>query len=119
MKVKNAVVAVENLEESAKFYRDILGMEEVRRFSPRPGLTIAFFKDEGEAMIELIEGEEGKKGLYMVGMEIEDMDAELAKLKAKGVELNRGPFGAPGGPRIAFLDGPDGLEIELIEPADK
>ena len=106
MKVKNAVVAVENLEESAKFYRDILGMEEVRRFSPRPGLTIAFFKDEGEAMIELIEGEEGKKGLYMIGMEIEDMDAELAKLKAKGVELNRGPFGAPGGPRIAFLDWP-------------
>lgn len=115
MKVKNAVVSVENLEESAKFYRDILGMDEIRRFSPRPGLTIAFFKGEGEATIELIEGEEGKKGLYMVGMEVEDMDAELAELKAKGVELTRGPFGAPGGPKIAFLDGPDGVEIELIE----
>lgn len=116
MKVKNSVVAVENLEESAKFYTDILGMDEVRRFSPRPGLTIAFFKGEGEATIELIEGEEGKKGLYMVGMEIEDMDVELTKLKAKGVELTRGPFGALGGPRIAFLEGPDGVEIELIEP---
>ena len=115
MKMKNAVVAVENLEESAKFYIDTLGMDEIRRFSPRPGLTIAFFKGEGEAMIELIEGEEGKKGLYMVGMEIEDMDTEVAKLKDNGVELNRGPFGAPGGPRIAFLDGPDGVEIELIE----
>lgn len=119
MMVKNAVVAVENLEESAKFYRDILGMDEIRRFSPRPGLTIVFFKGEGEATIELIEGEEGKKGLYMVGMEIKDMNAELAELKAKGVELNRGPFGTPGGPKIAFLDGPDGIEIELIEPADK
>ncbi|MGZ7135260.1 MAG: VOC family protein [Methanobacterium sp.] len=115
MKVKNAVVSVLNLEESAKFYRDILGMEEVRRFSPREGLTIAFFKGEGEATIQLIEGEEGKKGLYMVGMEIDDMEAELANLKSKGVKLTRGPFGAPGGPKIAFLEGPDGVEIEFIE----
>ncbi len=115
MKLKNAVVAVENLEESAKFYRDILGMEEIRRFSPQPSLTLAFFKGEGEAMIELVEGVEGKKGLYMVGMEVEDMDAELAKLKAKGIKLNRGPSDTAGGPRIAFLDGPDGVEIELLE----
>ncbi len=116
MKVKNAVVAVVDLDESAKFYNEILGMDETRRFSPRPGLTIAFFRGEGEATIELIEGEEnGKKGLYMVGMEVEDMDAELEGLKSKGVVLTRGPFGAPGGPRIAFLDGPDGVEIELIE----
>ncbi len=68
MKIKNSVVAVENLDESAKFYTDVLGMDEIRRFSPGPGLTIAFFKGEGEATIELIEGEEGKKGLYMVGI---------------------------------------------------
>ena len=116
MKVKNSVVAVENLEESAKFYRDILGMDEIRRFNPRPGLTIAFFKGEGEATIELIEGEEGKKGLYMIGLEIEDMDATVADLKSKGVELTRGPFGAPGGPKIAFLEAPNGVELELIEP---
>lgn len=117
MKVKNAVVAVENLEESAKFYRDILGMDEVRRFSPRPGLTLAFFKGEGEATIELVHGEEGKNGLYMVGMEIDDMDVEISKLKAEGVKIKEGPYGAPGGPKIAFLEGPDGVDIELIEPA--
>jgi lactoylglutathione lyase len=116
MKVKNAVIAVDDLDESARFYTEVLGMVEIRRFSPRPGLTIAFFQGEGEAMIELIDGEDnGKKGLYMVGMEVMDMDAELDSLKSKGVELTRGPFGAPGGPRIAFLDGPDGVEIELIE----
>jgi len=115
MRIKNSVVAVKNLEESAKFYTDVLGMDEIRRFSPRPDLTIAFFKGEGEATIELIEGEEGKRGLYMVGIEVDDMDREVANLKAKGVELTSGPFGAPGGPKIAFLNGPDGVEIELIE----
>lgn len=116
MKVKNSVVAVENLDESASFYTDVLGMEEVRRFSPVKGLTIAFFKGEGEATIELVEGEKGKKGLYMVGVEVEDMAEEIAKLKAKGVELTRGPIGPPGGSKVAFLEGPDGVEIELIQP---
>jgi len=116
MKVKNAVIAVKNLDKSAKFYTKILGMKEVRRFSPQPNLTIAFFQGEGEAMIELIEGEEtDKMGLFLVGMEVDDMDAEVASLKANRVELTRGPFGPPGGPRIAFLEGPDDVEIELIE----
>jgi lactoylglutathione lyase len=119
MKVKNVAIAVENMEESTKFYTEILGMKEVRRFSPQPSLTIALFKGEGEAMIELIENEADKKGLFLVGLEVEDMDAEVVNLKAKGVELTRGPFGPPGGPRVAFLDGPDGVEIEMIENMDK
>jgi len=91
-------------------------MDEIRRFSPVEGLTIAFFKGEGEATIELVEGEEGKQGLFMVGIEVENMDDEIAALKSKGVKLTRGPLGAPGGPIIAFLEGPDGVEIELIQP---
>jgi predicted enzyme related to lactoylglutathione lyase len=51
----------------------------------------------------------------LIGMEVEDMDEEVANLKVNGVELTRGPFGAPEGPRIAFLMGPDDVEIELIE----
>lgn len=116
MRVKNSVVAVKNLDESAKFYTDVLGLEEVRRFSPRPGLLIAFYKGEGEAAVELIEGEQGKNGLYMIGMEVEDIDKEVAKLKSQGAEIKGGPFGEHGGPKIAFLDGPDGVEIELIQP---
>jgi lactoylglutathione lyase len=115
MMLKNVAIAVENMEESAKFYTEILGMDEIRRFSPQPGLNIALFQGEGEAMIELIENEDNKNGLFLVGMEIEDMDTEVANLKANGIELTRGPFGTPGGPRVAFFDGPDSVEIELIE----
>ena len=115
MMLKNVAIAVENMEESAKFYTEILGMDEIRRFSPQPGLNIALFQGEGEAMIELIENEDNKNGLFLVGMEIEDMDIEVANLKANGIELTRGPFGTPGGPRVAFFDGPDSVEIELIE----
>ncbi len=115
MILKNVAIAVENMEKSAKFYTDVLGMEEVRRFSPQPGLNIVMFKGEGEAMVELIENENDKKGLFLIGMAVDDMDSEIANLKAKEIELTRGPLGKPGGPRVAFLEGPDGVEIELIE----
>lgn len=118
MMVQNVIISVENLEESARFYGEILGMDEIRRFSPKAGLNIAVFQGEGEAVIELIEGEEGKEGLYMVGMVVRDLDVEVANLKSKGVELTRGPISIPGGSRLAFFDGPDGVEIELIEHKD-
>jgi hypothetical protein len=37
----------------------------------------------------------------------------MANLKANGVELTRGSFNAPGGPIVAFLEGPDGLEYRI------
>ena len=54
----------------------------------------------------------------MVGMVVKDLDVEIANLKTKGIELTRGPISAPGGSRLAFLNGPDGVEIELIEHED-
>ena len=114
MMVKNVAIAVENLEKSAKFYTDVLGMKEVRRFSPQPGLNIVLFKGEGEAMVELIENEKNnEKGLFLIVWLSRIWMLKL-NLKDKGIELTRGPLGKPGGPRVAFLDGPDGVEIELI-----
>lgn len=34
---------------------------------------MSFFKVEGDANIELVEGEEGKQGLFMVGIEVENI----------------------------------------------
>jgi hypothetical protein len=45
----------------------------------------------------------------MVGIEVENMDDEIATLKSRGVKLTRGPLCAPVGPKIAFLEGPDGV----------
>ncbi|MGZ7136154.1 MAG: VOC family protein, partial [Methanobacterium sp.] len=56
MKVKYTNIAVDDLEESIKFYSDVLGFTENRRFNPGKGMTIAFLKGEGDSMIELTEG---------------------------------------------------------------
>lgn len=81
MKIKHATIGVADMEESIKFYTEILGLEIDHQFNPYPGVTITFLKGEGDAMIELIESLEdpqnlqkfSKRGLMAVGMDVEDV----------------------------------------------
>ncbi|MBU8545941.1 VOC family protein [Roseomonas sp. F4] len=54
-------------------------------------------------------------GIEHIGLGVDDLDAALADLKAKGVPLISGPTEARPGVRIAFLQAPDGVRVELIE----
>lgn len=123
MKVKYTNIAVENLDESIKFYTDVLGFEENRLFNPEEGLTIAFLKGDGDSMLELTKGIEnldpkmkGKTGLFMVGLEVSDMDKAAREIQDKGVKFTRGPIETANGTKIAFLKDPQGVQIELIQP---
>jgi lactoylglutathione lyase len=123
MKIKYTNIAVKNLEESVKFYTDKLGFKENRRFNPEKGVTIAFLRGDGDSMIELTEGLENldpkmknQKGLFMVGLEVSDMDKTTKELQNKGVKFTRGPIDTPNGTKIAFLKDPEGVQIELIQP---
>jgi lactoylglutathione lyase len=56
-------------------------------------------------------------GYGHVALVVEDLDAELARLRSAGIEAERPPY-APGGRtdyRICFLTDPDGYRIELID----
>lgn len=123
MKVKYTNIAVDNLNESIKFYTEVLGFEESHRFNPEKGMNIVFLKGDGESMIELTEGIEnldpkmkGQKGLFMIGLEVSDMDRTARELQDKGIKFIRGPIDTPHGTKIAFLEDPQGVQIELIQP---
>ncbi|MBP7868467.1 MAG: VOC family protein [Firmicutes bacterium] len=122
MKVSYAAIAVKDLAESVRFYTEVLGLREVRRFQPRPGMTIAFLRGEGEGMIELVEGLDAREwpidsgsALLLIGLEVRDMDGAARDLAARGVGFTRGPIAAEGGTKIAFLKDPNGVELELIQ----
>ncbi len=51
-------------------------------------------------------------GVYQLAFTVEDLDAEVAKLQAKGAELEDLK---PNGLMMAFFKGPDNVQIELIE----
>jgi len=54
-------------------------------------------------------------GVEHIGLAVDDLDAALADLAAKGVTLLSGPTQARPGVRIAFIEAPDAVRVELIE----
>ena len=56
-------------------------------------------------------------GLEHLGVNVDDMDAELERLEGLGAELIEGPADMPNGIRIAFIKTPDDVRMELVQPA--
>jgi lactoylglutathione lyase len=116
---------VADLEKTVSFYKEVLGLEEVNRFTSGRGSQLVFFKAPGsEELIELCKYDES--GPVIVGpdlthlaFEVPDLEAFAAHAASKGYPLSDGPHASPSGSVIAFIDAPEGYEIELIQPAKK
>ena len=55
-------------------------------------------------------------GLEHVAFDTAAIETDIARLTGLGAKLQDGPIQVPGGPRVAFLHGPDDVRIELVEP---
>ena len=112
---------VHDLEKTISFYKDVLGLHEVRRHTSGRGSQLVFLKAPGsDEEIELCKFDES--GPIVVGadlthlaFEVEDLDEFAKKAAAKGYPLSDGPHKTSGGSAIAFIDAPEGYEIELIQ----
>jgi lactoylglutathione lyase len=112
---------VDDLERTVKFYRDILGLEEVRRHTSPRGSELVFFKAPGsQEEIELCyfpgsESVQVQPDLTHLAFEIESLEAFGKHLAAHGLKYSDGPTTTSSGSVIAFVDAPEGYEIELIQ----
>jgi lactoylglutathione lyase len=112
---------VNDLERTVKFYRDILGLEEVRRHKSPRGSELVFFQAPGSPEeIELCyfpgsESVQVQPDLTHLAFEIESLEAFGKHLAAHGLKYSDGPTTTSSGSVIAFVDAPEGYEIELIE----
>jgi len=114
MKVKYATIIVKDMDESIKFYTEVMGFEIDSQHNPYPGLTITLLKGEGDAMIELIKNTENEIGLFSVGMEVEDINTTVKELKSKGAKITKEPMPITIG-TLVFLEDPNGATIVLIQ----
>ncbi len=111
---------VHDLEKTVSFYKDVLGLEELRRHTSGRGSQLVFLKAPGsDEEIEICKFDES--GPVMIGpdlthlaFEVDDLDKFAKHAATKGYALSDGPH-ATGTGRIAFIDAPEGYEIELIE----
>lgn len=114
---------VADLDKTVSFYKDVLGLVEVRRHKSPRGSELVFLKaPQSEELIEICcyPG----SGPVIVGPDlthlafgVDDLDAFAAHAAAKGYPLSDGPTKSPGGSSFAFIDAPEGYEIELIQEA--
>ena len=115
---------VTDLEKTVSFYKDVLGLEETRRHTSGRGSQLVFFKAPGsEEEIELCKFDES--GPVVVGpdlthlaFEVDDIEEFAKHSAAKGYPLSDGPHKSSSGV-IAFIDAPEGYEIELIQPTPR
>ena len=119
MKYLHTMVRVTDLDASLRFYRDALGLVELRRNEyPQGRYTLLFLAAPGDesAQIELTfnwdpETYTGGRNFGHLAYAVEDIYATCARLRDHGVTINRPPRDG----RMAFVRSPDQISIELLQ----
>jgi len=114
-----------DLERTVKFYKEILGLEEVRRHKSPRGSELVFMKAPGsEELIELCSFPNSgpvqvQPDLTHLAFEIESLEEFGKHLAKHGLKYSDGPTMKDDGGGFAFIDAPEGYEIELIQRGKK
>lgn len=122
-KLLHTRMRVNDLERTVKFYEDALGLTCARRHTSPRGAQLAFLTTpNSEEEIEICQlanspAVQVQPDLMHLAFEVEDLEAFAAELKKKGYPLSDGPTKSGSGSVIAFIDAPEGYEVELIQRA--
>jgi lactoylglutathione lyase len=118
MKFCWTTIHVKNMENSLKFYEEIVGLKINNRFNAGSKMEIVFL-GQGETKIELIYNEEEKdiniSKSISLGFEVESVDKMISFIKEKGLEVHSGPFQPNPSTKFFYVEDPNGLKIQFVE----
>jgi lactoylglutathione lyase len=116
---------VNDLERTVSFYKEILGLTEVRRHKSPRGSELVFLKTpQSEELIEICSFPASgpvqvQTDLTHLAFEVDSLETFGQHLAAHGLKYSDGPTLRENGGGFAFIDAPEGYEIELIQPPTK
>ena len=122
-KLLHTRMRVNDLERTVKFYQDALGLTVARRsISPRGAQIVFLATPNSDEEIEICQlpnspSVQVQPDLMHLAFEVDDLAVFAAELARKGFPLSDGPTPTSSGSLIAFIDAPEGYEIELIQRA--
>ncbi|MBV1704897.1 MAG: VOC family protein [Hyphomicrobiales bacterium] len=126
MRYLHTMIRVTDLDASVTFFRDVLGMIEVRRsVNEKARYTLVFFaapkdldgaKAKDAPLVELTynwdpEAYSGGRNFGHLAYRVDDIYGYCARLAKAGVTINRPPRDG----NMAFIRTPDGISIELLQ----
>jgi lactoylglutathione lyase len=112
---------VNDLERTVKYYREILGLQEIRRHKSPRGSELVFLKaPESEELIEICffpgsDPVQVQPDLTHLAFEVDSLETFAQHLAKFGLKYSDGPTLKPDGSGFAFIDAPEGYEIELMQ----
>jgi len=113
-----------DVDGAVQFFKDIFGGRETSREILRgfpmvrmdvQGANIFFLGTEAGSG-QLVPGK-GSRGLDHIGFKVKGFDQTVEDLRQKGVKFTLGPLVSTAGFKYAFIEGPEGIRIELLERA--
>ena len=123
MRYLHTMVRVRDLDAALRFYRDLLGLEELRRKEvPQGRYTLVFLAAPGQrdvAELELTynwdpEDYGGARNFGHLAYQVDDIYAVCQRFQDAGVTVNRPPRDG----HMAFVRSPDGISIELLQKGE-
>ncbi|MEX2467222.1 MAG: VOC family protein [Gemmatimonadota bacterium] len=116
-------ITVDDVDESLKFYRDLLGFvvdeiweQEGRRVGAAlvaGSVTLLLSLDDGDKGADRVKGQ----GFRLHLSTIQDVDHLAAKVEARGGSLHEGPTDMPWGARAFTVIDPDGFKLTIAAEA--
>jgi lactoylglutathione lyase len=122
MKFLHSMVRVKDLDESLKFYRDLLGLKLVRKNDyPQGKFTLAYLAtEEGEPEVELTHNWDSNedygnaRNFGHLAFQVKNIYEMCQHLQDNGVTILRPPRDG----YMAFIKSPDGISIELLQEGE-
>ncbi|MBU5257270.1 methylmalonyl-CoA epimerase [Tissierella praeacuta] len=128
-KVDHIGIAVKNLNETLRFYEDILGMKSVNEEVVEEQKVKVAFLPIGDTEVELLESteedgpiakfiEKKGEGIQHIAYRVDDIEKAIEEMKEKGIKMiDEKPRYGAGGAKIAFLHPKStfGVLIELCQ----
>lgn len=129
MKINHLGIATRDIAEALKFWSDALGLENVHTEIVEDQKVRIAMLPLGESRIELLEPtsedspiskflEKRGGGIHHIAVEVEDIEASLAKLKSQGMRLiDESPRIGAEGCLVAFIhpSSANGVLLELVQ----
>jgi methylmalonyl-CoA epimerase len=129
MKINHLGIATKGIDEALKFWGDALGLENVHTEVVEEQKVRVAMLPIGESRVELLEPtsddspiskflEKRGGGIHHIAVEVEDIEASLAKLKLQGMRLiDESPRIGAEGCLVAFVhpSASNGVLLELVQ----
>jgi lactoylglutathione lyase len=110
---------VRNMEESLKFYHEIIGLKISEKFNVGEEMEIAMLGEDNGTKVELIYNKNQNvlarsEGLS-IGFEVKSLDEIMELLKNKNIPIKRGPISPLPSSSFFFIDDPNGIEVQIFQ----